>query len=228
MNEQEWLACEDPALMLCHLRAVASARKLRLLVCACCRAFFAVVRNEHSRKAVKAAERYADGEVGPDKLGYARASAGRAAQTARRPRRHQSQTTEDYALWLVTWAVAEDVGRGVWSGSGAHWTLSAARRLGLLDKVPLDEPQLLRCVFGNPFCPVTLDRAWLTPTVVSLTQAAYGERLMPSGELDVARLAVLADALEDAGASGQLVEHLRSAGPHVRGCWVLDLILGLG
>jgi RNA-directed DNA polymerase len=37
----------------------------------------------------------------------------------------------------------------------------------------------------------------------------------------------LADALEENGASGELLEHLRSPGPHVRGCWALDLVLGL-
>jgi hypothetical protein len=88
------------------------------------------------------------------------------------------------------------------------------------------QAQLLRDVFGNPFQPVPLDRGWRTPAVASLAQAAYDERILPSGELDLTRLAVLADALEEAGASGELVEHLRSAGPHVRGCWAVDLVLG--
>src|SRR5688572_16857480 len=44
---------------------------------------------------------------------------------------------------------------------------------------------------------------------------------------DPHRLSVLADALEEAGATGELVAHLRSPGPHVRGCWALDLVLGL-
>jgi hypothetical protein len=55
------------------------------------------------------------------------------------------------------------------------------------------------------------------------------ERSLPSGELDPARLAVLADALEDAGCTdAELPGHLHSAGPHVRGCRALDLILGKG
>ena len=49
---------------------------------------------------------------------------------------------------------------------------------------------------------------------------------MPGGELDPARLAVLADSLEDGGAPGELLAHLRADRPHVRGCWALDLILG--
>jgi hypothetical protein len=86
---------------------------------------------------------------------------------------------------------------------------------------------LVRDIFGNPFRPVSVDPAWLTPTVVSLVQAAYDERPLPSGELEPARLAVLADALEEAGCTdAEILTHLRSPGPHVRGCWALDLVLG--
>jgi hypothetical protein len=61
---------------------------------------------------------------------------------------------------------------------------------------------------------------------MALAQAAYDERNLPSGLLDTNRLAVLADALEDAGCTGpDILEHLRGNAPHVRGCWVLDLIL---
>jgi hypothetical protein len=41
------------------------------------------------------------------------------------------------------------------------------------------------------------------------------------------RMPVLADALEDAGCTdAELLAHLRSPGPHVRGCWAIDLLLG--
>jgi hypothetical protein len=86
---------------------------------------------------------------------------------------------------------------------------------------------LLRDVLGNPFRPVTVSPACLTPQVVALAEAAYDQREMPSGTLDYARLAVLADALEDAGCDqADLLGHLRGPGPHVRGCWAVDLILG--
>lgn len=59
---------------------------------------------------------------------------------------------------------------------------------------------------------------WRTPTVTSLAEYAYEER-------DFAGLPVLADALEDAGCDCEpLLTHLRSPGPHVRGCWSLDCI----
>jgi hypothetical protein len=84
---------------------------------------------------------------------------------------------------------------------------------------------LLRDVF-SPFGRVVLPSASLAPDVARLAVAAYEERSLPSGHLDVVRLAVLADALEDAGASGPLLEHLHSPGPHVRGCHAVDAVLG--
>jgi hypothetical protein len=89
---------------------------------------------------------------------------------------------------------------------------------------------LLRDIFGNPFRPVSVSSAWLAwhdGLVVRLAEAAYEERHLPDGRLDNARLAVLADALEEADCTdGQILGHLRSGGDHHRGCWALDLLLG--
>jgi hypothetical protein len=89
----------------------------------------------------------------------------------------------------------------------------------------------LRDVFPNPFGfraavgPVVI--AWEAGTVRLLARAAYEDRRLPEGTLDPARLAVLADALEDAGCTdAELLAHLRGPGPHVRGCWAVDLVLG--
>jgi hypothetical protein len=63
---------------------------------------------------------------------------------------------------------------------------------------------------------------------VNLARAAYDHRILSAGTLDPTRLAMLADALLDAGCDdADLLGHLRSAGPHVRGCFVLDALLGL-
>jgi hypothetical protein len=90
--------------------------------------------------------------------------------------------------------------------------------------------QLLRDVIGNPFRPVVLSPTWLAwndVTVVRLAQAAYDQRDLPAGTLDNTRLAVLADALEEAGCTSEdVLGHLRGPGPHVRGCWPIDLCLG--
>ena len=63
-------------------------------------------------------------------------------------------------------------------------------------------------------------------TVVRMARSVYDDRRLPSGEFDSDRLAVLADALEDAGADELLVGHCRGPGPHVRGCVAVDLLLG--
>jgi hypothetical protein len=79
---------------------------------------------------------------------------------------------------------------------------------------------LIRCIFGNPFHPVALDPAWRTEAVVGLATGIYADRAFD-------RLPVLADALEDAGcADADVLGHCRGPGPHARGCWVVDLLLG--
>ena len=89
------------------------------------------------------------------------------------------------------------------------------------------QADIFRELFGNPFAPISIRPAWSTPTVTNLAQAAYEERALPSGKLDAARLAVLSDALEEAGCdNADILNHLRSSGPHVRGCWAVDLLLG--
>ena len=98
------------------------------------------------------------------------------------------------------------------------------------EKEETAQTDLLRCVIGNPFRPLLLAPSLLAHNdslVVRLAQAAYEHRLLPSGELDPARLAILCDALLDAGCQDAgLLGHLRGPGPHTRGCWALDFLLG--
>jgi hypothetical protein len=91
--------------------------------------------------------------------------------------------------------------------------------------------RLLHDLFGPlPFRAVAAQPAWVAwngGAVVKMAQAAYDQRALPSGELDPARLAVLADALEEAGCTlKEILDHLRGPGPHVRGCWSVDVLLG--
>jgi hypothetical protein len=54
--------------------------------------------------------------------------------------------------------------------------------------------------------------------VVALGQAIYHDRAFD-------RLPILADALEEAGRrDAEILTHCRGPGPHVRGCWVVDLV----
>jgi hypothetical protein len=90
---------------------------------------------------------------------------------------------------------------------------------------------LLRDIFGPlPFRTIYLDPSvltWSESIVVRMATAIYENRCLPAGKLDKTRLAVLADALEEAGvASEEILSHCRSQSDHVRGCWLIDLLLG--
>lgn len=85
---------------------------------------------------------------------------------------------------------------------------------------------LIHDIFGGLFHTIDLfrsrlvDTAWLTPTVTALTQEMYESR-------DFARIPVLADALQEAGCEDEdILLHCQGLGPHTRGCWVLDRLLG--
>ena len=87
------------------------------------------------------------------------------------------------------------------------------------EEVRFSQCGLLREIFGNPFCSITIAPSWLTSTVQQIAETIYSERAFD-------RLAILADALEDAGCTSQdILSHLRQPGVHVRGCWCLDLVL---
>ncbi len=79
---------------------------------------------------------------------------------------------------------------------------------------------LLRDIFGNPFEPLTIDAARLTPAITELAQTIYEEN-------SFLRMPELAEALEEVGCTnGAVIRHCNELESHVRGCWVIDLILG--
>jgi hypothetical protein len=79
---------------------------------------------------------------------------------------------------------------------------------------------ILRDVIGNPFRPVAFSPDWRTNTVLTLARQMYEGR-------EFSAMPILADALQDAGCdSADVLDHCRGGGPHVRGCWVVDLVLG--
>jgi hypothetical protein len=84
------------------------------------------------------------------------------------------------------------------------------------------QAELLREVFQHHFIPVNFDRRWLTSTVVDLATMIYEEAAYD-------RMPILADALMDAGCDNEeMIAHCQGPGPHLLGCWVLDLLLGKG
>jgi hypothetical protein len=227
MTEAEWLACDDPRPMLEKVRGGCRERKWRLFCCACCRRVWRLLRDPRHRAAVAAAERLADGEISPEELvpiadaSYAASFIGPGGRyihkggAAHLLLRHFSS----YDDWDETYRCPP-------LDNTALAAEMVAERLRTKERGA--QAALVRDIFANPFRPVAFNPAWRSTTVAALAEAAYQERLLPSGTLDPQRLAVLADAVEEAGADAAVVAHLRSGGPHVRGCHVVDLVLGRG
>jgi hypothetical protein len=209
MTEQEWLACTDPKLMLEFLQGKVSERRLRLLTVACCRRAGAWL--EHDQKTLATAEEHADGVLGDEDMMYAWWDACEANDEVRRRR-----DLRDSFLGAAFDAV--------WNDETLEF--DEVLRLCHAARLPAERTLLVESVqeiFGNPFRPVSISTVWLARndnTVPRIAQAIYDERAFD-------RLPILADALEDAGCTdADILTHCRGPGPHVRGCWVVDLILG--
>jgi len=87
-------------------------------------------------------------------------------------------------------------------------------------------PALLRDIIGNPFRPVAPFMPPGTFLHSDLWGLAYGMAREAYEARDWTSLPVLADVLFDAGLEEQAVlDHLRSGGKHVVGCWALDMVL---
>jgi hypothetical protein len=216
MDEQEWLTSTDIQAMLRVAQDHGiSPRKLRLLACAVLRAAGIGTRVHDNICALRIAEDFADGLLTPDAL--------RREYVIIRPAPLSEFVLRPDPLDAVRSVLEHDP-----LGDGGRETA----------------PALLRDLVGNPFRRVVgaaflcgdalnhpilpgdtpLGCSWCdalrTPTVLSIARTIYDERAF--GDLPI-----LADALEDAGCDRDaLLDHLRSPGPHARGCWALDLILG--
>ncbi|MGF1582606.1 MAG: hypothetical protein ACFCD0_25055 [Gemmataceae bacterium] len=206
MNEKKWLEGTDPIDMLEYLRPMGSSRKFRLFSVACCWRVEPYLDGEDSCFAVQVGERYADGKATQDELEQARASkAGQVSYATVKPTAFAFQAAK-YAV-----QAAADIVANVGGGS---------RR-----EVNIEQCELLRCMFGNPFQkdPFILPhwKTWNNGTVTRLAHSIYQQK-------NFGHLPVLADALEEAGCDDEtLLDHCRTTTVHTRGCYVLDTLLGM-
>jgi hypothetical protein len=229
VTEEEWLSSGEVREMLLRARYRSYPRKSRLFGAACCRRLWGQL-GQAGHRAIETAERHADAAASDRELSDADREASRAHDEAYRAHGKFGSCPE--------WAAAKLAGPSpARAAQNVAWMAARPRR-------PPGTPQeyqepappevqamahLLRCIFGNPFRPQPSVSpsvlTWNDSLVVRLAEQAYEQRLLPAGHLDPQLLGVLADALEEAGAGGDLVEHLRGRGPHVRGCFVVDLLL---
>jgi hypothetical protein len=240
MTEKEWLETDDLRAMLSHVRSGANLtrskagrRKMRLFACGCCRHVWDLLPDERTKKSLAACEQYADGKID---------------ETAREAALLEANKTaaKEYARAEVkALAPGMEAARAVWSAldkdgrQAVEFTLeyttkvvqAAARRVAGKGQKGKDadiaaaelrkrQCALLRELFGNPFQPVAFAKTWKTSNVVAIATSIYNEHAFD-------RMPVLGDALEEAGCTeAAVLEHCRGAGPHFRGCWVVDLLLG--
>ena len=256
MTEQEWLASADPEPMLEFLRGRVTDRKLRLFGWECLRCSWPLLDAELERRVnnpwwrrmrfskveiewakthadlvregVELAEKVADGLADRSEL-----EALFSSPEAKSWDIHAAneQSFAEYYFTGYTGADAAHMARecayraryvALYNSPASYPFFARFRRESQADhdREQAAQCERLRDVVGNPFRPVAVDPNWLTAGVVRLTREIYEERTYD-------RLPILADALEQAGCTNaDVLAHCRGPGPHVRGCWVLDLMFG--
>jgi hypothetical protein len=217
VTDSEWFTSKDDMAMLEAVRPHATERMLRLIAIACCRHLHLKLDDRVAAgaidEAIGAAERYAEG-VGT------KASLKRARQSVRAVR-HGLPVAVGVprpawnALWLAEVAASENACGSV---------IPEINRLAGMGLMGADERpptcDLIRCVIGPPSRPSSTNRDWCVPEVVSLASSIHEHRSFE-------RMAGLAQALDTAGCDDQsILSHCRTPVAHVRGCWVLDAVLG--
>jgi hypothetical protein len=235
MSEEEWLAATDLYSMWEFLWDKASDRKSRLFTCASCRRFWHLLNDARSRYAVEIAERFADDKATKEEMLQASQVARFAAEDL-----HQTLLRmPDDIEWEIAWKASTT------ASAASAAALSAANdprayphpseRSRIRQPSELYDTRhirtsyselfgemgvLCRDIFGNPFRPVTFDPSWLTSAVLALASGIFNDRAFD-------RMPILADALQDADCENEdILNHCRGDEPHVKGCWVVDLLLG--
>jgi hypothetical protein len=226
VTEAEWLACEDPQRMLTLLQERrAGDRKLRLVVGATYRRVLEVYVSTHWRNIVGLVERWVDGEAPA-------ADVARAAEPYHAICNYSQDETEIYLASAVVHMTGTGEGfrpgdavaccriayGNIRAGYGAAWNPPLQEQFWR--EIDAEARAAVRDIFGDPFRPVAFSPDWRTDTALALARQLYESR-------DFSPMPILADALQDAGCGNEdILNHCRSSGPHVRGCWVVDLVLG--
>ena len=241
MTEAEWLSAQ-PALnaMLYHTAVRSSERKLRLFMCACCCRIEPELIDERSKVALAGLAEYSEGNLTPAELQRINALARDASDAIEAPLYVDGalvSNAHSNAACAILCATNLDVvgdrlsdapssvafyARSVFSGIVYERT-SDPDEADVADKAEgVIQAEFLRDIFGNPFRPVKFAKAWRTDTVLTLARQMYDAR-------NFGAMPILADALQDAGCEDEaILMHCRDANqPHVRGCWVCDLVLDL-
>ncbi|MDY3562256.1 hypothetical protein R5W23_003718 [Gemmata sp. JC673] len=222
MTEAEWLAATDPTPMLAFIRSKVSERKLRLFAVACCQGACRLLQSQRFQNAIEMSELFADGLASDGKLRKARSQARESARLILSPGRVPPWSRAVRILSarsMVISVCSRNIDEVIQALSHVCVTADSSESDELNRKLERQHrAAVLREVVQ--FRPVAADPLWLTSTVLALAEGIYAANAFD-------RLPILADALQDVGCSSDdILSHLRSDGPHVKGCWALDGVLG--
>jgi hypothetical protein len=220
MTKEGWLACVSPYLMVEFLRGKASQRKLRLVACACCRRISHLLTPQNCHD-LEIGEQLAEGLLPLDSPAWIdpkRRNYGTGPVDAPTGACLSTRVMDPFLAAFAAAMKASDAVADVSTPSKEYMA-----RLEYKTSEQKAQADLVRDVFGHIFFTGMVEPAWLQwneGAVPRLARTIYEERRF-GNVLD------LYDVLLDAGCNNQdILSHLRVPGPHVRGCWVLDLILG--
>jgi hypothetical protein len=230
MTEEEWLTATDPVPMVWLIRKKQGiARRQRLVACACYRASWEMVGDKQFDWVIEFGERFADGEFDSD---AALATLEKASERARahvNPQSLEELHMFDRMIRTVTCVSPHSNVPLAFLVPEEPTSLKRIRNVirSWFRTPDREEPKppiwchLIRDIFGNPFRPISFLPEWRTSTVLALAQGIYEERAID-------RMPILADALQDCGCDNEdILNHCRDEkATHVRGCWVVDLVLG--
>ena len=226
MNEQEWLENIVPQSLLECALISSSRRKERLILVECARRTF---QNGEDRvtQAILYAERLADNQ--PDRDERNSIEDNLPAPTIPDP-----QQRRERVIYFLLQRLDNPGGALNWSRERLSDGIDAIKMASYTPQLATDRTartiwestinrshtDVVREVFGNPFRPVPFSPNWRTSTAVTLASQMYESK-------DFSAMPILADALQDAECNNEdILSHCRSGGSHVRGCWVVDLVLG--
>ncbi len=220
MTEEVWLECEDPYELLRSLSrdstlaisALPSHRQLRLFAVSCAKLLAAEFVDDRTRVAIE----YAEQSVDRNRMEAARLL--REIRSMCSAETNTSDSTEGF-LALVLGDIDAVYAASEVARIADRWMIQDSANHPRTQKTQLRHQ--FRDIFGNPFRPIAFDPNWRSSTAVGLAQTMYDARNFHA-------MPILADALQDAGCEdAAILDHCRDAnGVHVRGCWVVDLVLG--
>lgn len=229
MTESEWLAAADPTPLLVFLYGKVSQRKLRLFAIACCRRLWQGSTKPANLAALRIAEHLAEAGAIQTVRATVRLRGDQAVLDCGasdplelveiRNEMGISQQLGQSTINPILVSVLEHLACNR-SDFRPQWFCEAFASAGMSLSCQV---QLLREIVRGPFVPLVPPTDWIVwndGTVPRIAEAIYNEQAFDN-------LPILADALEEAGCTeADILNHCRQPAEHVRGCWVIDLLLG--